>query len=222
MGAYTFTQFQTYLKLRFGDNDAWDSYFPVWINSAYRQLCTTNTVWELRRNLYIPELETSATADTVDGTAYISSPADTLIVREIYDTDNNLRLNWMPWSEYIGRTDRTTAANEGKPTKWHRQGGYIFLYPTPDDAYTMTIYYKKRVADLTGTDVTAIGAEWDDIILEIAHYYGRMWNNEYDKAKISKEAAKEKIAELMTGYWSEERARRESIRPNENMTGPTY
>jgi hypothetical protein len=220
MGLYTYAQFKDRLKLRLGNNDAWDDYYGVWINSAYRELCTKQTVWELKRTLYIPQLETSTTAATVDGTGYVSVPSDCLAIREVYDSTNELRLTWMSWPYYISKTNKSVEADRDEPLLWHRKGGYIFLYPTPEDAYTLTIYYKKLVDDLTdNAEVTDIGAEWDDIILEMAHFHARMWNNEYDKAKISKEYAKEKVAELMMVYGTEEKARTEMLRPDPNMIG---
>jgi hypothetical protein len=73
------------------------------------------------------------------------------------------------------------------------------------------------------TDVTAIGAEWDDVILEMAHYIGRIWSNEYDKAKVSRDLAKEMIAELITVYDDEEKDRRERVQPDpQQLFRPTY
>jgi hypothetical protein len=225
MGALTFAQYRGRLKSRFGENDSWDSstdYYGIWVNSAYRYLATLEKLAETKRHVLIPDLETSASATTSDGVAYVSEPSDTLIVREVYDATNNKRLDWLSWQEYVGKTDKATAANENKPTYWHRRSGYIYLYPTPDAAYTLTVYYKKVVADLTGTAVTALGSEWDDVILELAHYYGRMHSNEYDRADVSWKAAKGKIVELVDAYASEEKARRERVQPDPQMNWKTY
>ena len=219
MGGYSFKNFKDYLFLRMGANEAWLNYYPLWINSAYRALCTKDKLWQIKHRLFIPELETDAAINTSVGQGYITTPTDALSVREIYDGTSNTRLDWMSWADYIGYTNRADSAAYAKPQSWHRRGSKIYIYPTPDATYALSVYYKKRVADLSGdSDVTVIGAEWDDVILELAHYFARVWNNEYDKAKFSKDAATEMIAGIMTTYGQEEMARREQIKPNILMT----
>lgn len=220
MGDYTKTQFEDYLQHRLGGNTAVESpvnYLSVWINGAYRFLTTSDTIWGIKRRLYFPELEASdTTQSTADGTAYISVPTDCLVVREIYDRTNNRRLNWISWSEYIKKSDRADTTAEGDPLKWIRSGTYLYLYPTPDAVYAMTVYYKKRPAALSAADdTTVIGKEWDDVILEVATFMARNWLNEPERAEIAKKTAAEMIGGLMTVYGAEERARRETVRPDE-------
>jgi hypothetical protein len=224
MGALTYTLFKSRLRSRFGENDEWDSYYGIWVNSAYRYLATLEKISETKRNVFIPDLETSTALNTSDGVAYIAEPTDALIVREVYDSTNNKRLDWISWQDYVGKTDKATAANENKPSYWNRRSGNIYLYPTPDAVYSMTVYYKKVVADLVAADsVTVLGSEWDDIILELANYYGRMWSNEYDRAETCMKAAKSKMVELVDAYTSEEKARRDRITPDAQMVWrPTY
>lgn len=212
MGAYTFSQFKEYAKERMGGNDAWDARYPVWVNSAYRQLTSRDKVGSSR--IEIPELETSSSATTVDGTAYVSVPSDCISIIEIFDETNDVNLSWTPFDEYISRTDRADTTKEDKPTYWVRSGAYIYLYPTPDSAYTLTIHYRKRPADLSGdSDVTVLGEEWDDVILELAVSIGRDWANEPEKAIYSRKLAESMAKDIMDIYNREEKARDESMRP---------
>ncbi len=226
MGALTFTNFRAYVRSRFGENDSFSSptdYYGVWVNQAYRYVSTLEKISETKRHVFIPDLETSTSSNTSDGVAYIADPADVITVREVYDATNNKRLDWISWPEYVGKTDKATAANENKPTFWHWRGGNIYLYPTPDASYSMTVYYKKLPAELTGTAATVLGQEWDDIIVELACYYGRMWTNEYDRAEVSMKAAKAKMIELVDTYNSQERARRDRVQPDPQVSWrPTY
>jgi len=224
MGAKSFTNFKAHLKLRMGNNDAWDPYYGEWVNSAYRYLTSLDRVAKAGRSAYFPQLETSEDKTTTAGYPYVAVPSDALTVRECFDATNKTHLEWMSWGDYVSQTNRDETTSRGKPAKWHRRGAYIYLYPTPDGEHTIRAYYRKLVADLSGgTDVTAIGAEWDDIILELAHYFARLWNNEYDKAKVSHDDAFNRIAQLMTVYDDEEKARREVMRPDEQGTWqPTY
>jgi hypothetical protein len=216
-GNYGLDDFVSLLTGRFGNNDHWVNDYSKWVNQAYRYLCTLDTVPELKKKIWIPELETDTTAATVAGQEYVTSPTGMLVPREIFDSTNSQRLDWFSWQDFIGRTDRATSAARSKPTKWHWRGGKIYLNPTPDAVYTLTVYYKKNVTELTGTDVTIIGAEWDDVILELAHYFGRMYSNEYDRAEKSMNAAVRMIAGVMDTYKSVEKARREVLAPHQNL-----
>jgi len=204
MGAWGFDTFKELLKQRAGLRGDLDSlgtsslnYYGIWVNNAYRQLCTQNNVLGLKKNLYFPELFTSTTATTTDGTAYVSTPASTLYITEVFDTTNGRKLDWIPWKKYIEYTDRTDTDKEGDATEWVRYGSRIYLHPTPSTTGdTLTIYYKKLVADLASADPTIIGAEWDEPILELAAYKMFSAIAEYEKAKFSKEAFLEMAAGL--------------------------
>ena len=151
MGALTFAYLKEMVKLRLGNNAAWSAagdssldYYGIWVNSAYRMLCTQDKVLGLPKKLYFPELLTSTTKTTTDGTAYVTVPSDVLYITEVYDTTHNVRLTNIPWKQYIEYTDRTTTTAESDPTEWVRYSGYIYLHPTPQTTGdTMTIYYKK-------------------------------------------------------------------------------
>ena len=176
MGTYTYTLFKSYLKLRCGSNSAFDDYYGVWVNSAYSFLTTSETIGGVRKRMYFPELEVNDTVTTSNGFAVVSPPTDCLITREIYDSTNTRRLDWIPLSEYVNKTDRADTSAEGQPQKWTRMGSYYYLWPTPDATYSLLVYYKKRPTALSGaSDVTAIGKEWDDIILELATSIARNW-----------------------------------------------
>jgi hypothetical protein len=217
MGVWTFTEFQTYLKLRLGGNDKFETptnYLAIWVNAAYRDLVYGDLFIPLKKRVYFPELQTSATVATVDGTAYIAVPTDCLTITEVFDETNNKRLDWVPFRQYLAYTDRDTAASEGKPTEWVRSGSNIYLHPTPGSAYSLYVYYKKRAAVLSGSEVTAIGSEWDNVLLELATETAHRWLNDPEKAKLAKERAAEMAAAVISTYDHEDLARRERVRPD--------
>lgn len=202
MGTKTFTQFRDQLKLEIYQRDDLESptnYYSIWINQAYIALVT-------RKDLYFPELEKDASATTTDGTAYVESPAYTLFIRTVFDDDNTTKLNKISWLDYIKKTDRATSTAESKPHFWTRAGGgstrgRIYLYPTPDDAYDLTIYHRARPARLSAaSSTTEIGEEWDEIILKMAVWQTLMRLKEYDKAKEEKEMVDSMIRDLRGVY----------------------
>jgi hypothetical protein len=221
MGTSTFTLFQTALKFRHQNNDSFDSMYPIWINRGYKQLATMDRIWNLRRSIYFPELQTSADVTSVASTATIAKPTDCLTVSEIYDATNNNHLGWLSWNSYVGMTDRYTAT--GKPGLWHRKGDLIYLHPTPDGAYTIRVYYRKFPAVLSAaSDTTVLGSEWDDIILDLADYHSRKDTGEYDKAKMLLDSSMTRIGDLVTVWDDEEKARRERMSPDIQGIWATY
>ena len=222
MGNLSFAELKDQLRVRNGNNSAYDTagteasnYYGLWINKAYRQLCTQDNVLGVTRKIRFPQTNTSTTATTVDGTAYVSVPSDCLFITEVYDTTNNRKLDEISWKSYIEYTDRTTTTSENYPTEWTRYGERIYLHPTPDAAYTVTIYYKKLVEDLTGTTTTIIGAEWDDPIIELASYIMYTWLGEYDKAKYCKEQFVAQATGLASLYLNEDRDRDAAFGPSQ-------
>jgi len=226
MGSLTYTEFRDYVSLNFGDNTAWSTptdFYGIWVNMAYKRLTTQDRFWGIRQPFYFPQLETSSTASTVDGTAYVSVPTDCLVIREVYDTTNNYRLTNIPHSEYVGNTDRTTTTSEAKPVDWVRRGTYIYLHPTPDSAYTMTIFYRKVPASMSGgSDVTLIGTEWDEPIVTLAAHIGKLWTMDYANADILKNAFIEQASGILTIYGQEEKARDASFSVHEVYRDRSY
>ena len=221
MGNTDFSAMTEQLKYRCGNDAGPESagassldYYGIWINQAYRQLCSQDYVLGLKKRLYFPQLFTSTTATTVDGTAYVSVPTDALYITDIFDTTNGKKLTHITQKQYLEYTDRTTAASEGDPSQWTRFGARIYLHPTPDAAMTMTIYYKKLPAELSGTLTTVIGAEWDDVIIELAAYKAFLWLHEYEKSKVVKESFLEMAAGLADCYQNENKDRDESFGPS--------
>lgn len=181
-------------------------YIGIWYNQALKDLTTKNRYMGLRKNFVFPTLETSIADTTVDGQAYIVTPSDCLIVRHVYDTTNNVKLERINWYTYVSYTDRETATSEGKPNEWIRSAGNIYLHPTPDSAYDLDIFYKKTHPALTlTTDTTLLGDEWDDIVVQLAVIKGQMWMNDWDKVKLLKDAWMEDVSAMLGIYDQEEK-----------------
>ena len=215
MGTKLFSAFQADLTFNLGKRSDVADYVGDWINTAYMTLTTGNRVWGLKKDFYFPELETSTTASTVDGTAYVSVPTDALIVRTVWDSTSDRKLDrieLVTYSEYTGRADTTA---EDAPTKYMRRGGYLYLYPTPDAVYSLTIYYRKRPTLLSGaSDVTAIGAEWDEPLVKLATAQSWLRLQNIEKYKLWREEFLSDVSALIGIYDQEERDEKGFIRPD--------
>lgn len=215
MGTETFATFVDHLTMMFGERTDLTSvgavnFYQKWINFAYIRLTTRNRFWGIKKSFYFPELEiTSSALNTTAGTAYVVTPTDGLIIREVWDSTSDVKLNNIPHSKYIEYTGRAVTASRGKPTEWVRQGLNIYLHPTPDAVYAMYAYYRKVPAVLTATNTTAIGVEWDEVIIQMAYIIGKEWLGEYDKANAMKKTLAESFAGIIGIYDAEELARRQ-------------
>lgn len=219
MGTYTYTNFQAYLKLRMGNALEWESpvnYYGIWVNAAYKRLCASDRIFPIQKVFIFPELEIDTSETTEVGTGYVATPADCQVIRRVYHTTDNVKLDWMSFGQYVEYTDKATTANRAVPTKWHRRGANILLYPTPDNSSdSLRIFYKKRPAALSDNgDVTVLAAEWDEPILELAHHIARSWLNEWDLADKSKKALTEMEADIISAIAAEEKDRKEYWRPD--------
>ena len=221
MGNKTFSTLKTELKLRLGrrsDIEDIDStnFYETWINYAYQDITRRNKFFGKTFHFYFPQLESIDTSQsTTDGTAYINVPDSTLIIRQVWDSTNDYLLKHIGWMTYLKKSGRASSTSESEPKKWTRSGSYIYLYPTPDDAYTMYIYYRKMVSALSDAgDTTAIGEEWDELILGLATYKGCSWLREYDDAEKAKAEFIDMANNILGVYGQEELANRSKLELN--------
>lgn len=187
MGHYSFVNFQTYVKLNLGNRSGLDTYLPIWVNAAYMELCATNKVATRRgmKNITFPNLDTEVNSETIDGQPHISRPSDCLHIHTVWDMTNDKRLTYRSPRWYFDQTGRANTSSEGKPDFWVPYGNKTYLYSTPDDAYNMKTYLRKRPTRLVeDAETTVIGEEWDDAILALATVKAHIGVRDFGNAEI--------------------------------------
>ncbi len=217
MGERTYAEMCADLKFHLGNRTDSDTNIANWINVAYKDLTTRNMLWGVKmpEQYIFPELNTSASKSTTDGVAYVTVPTDALYVATIDDTTSKRKLVNIPWREYIKHPDRATTTSEGAPTKWVRYGLNLYLYPTPDATYALTVYYRKRPAELVNaSDVTLVGDEWDEPILKLAVIQSFRRFGEYEKAEVEKKEWVDMMAAKVGMYFREESDRETYRKPD--------
>jgi hypothetical protein len=229
MGSIGFDTMCAEVKLRMGNrsdlepynattnpsgNKAGVDWYGLWVNQAYKHICSSTNLFGIARKVIIPELETMVTVATVASTATIAIPTAYTIVRYMFDSSNNTRLRWIPESKYVNYTDRSLTSAYAKPNEWCRMGQYIYLHPTPDAAYNIQVFYKTLPTDLSGDGVTEIGSEWDEPITTLATYKGMMKMRELDQANSIKTELVSMLGDVIPAAHEEERDRQEWIRPD--------
>lgn len=216
MGTYTLANFTDYLTLELGQRSDVTTYVANWVNQAYVDFTTRDKFWGLRipKTFKFPELDSSQPDVTADGTAYISTPSDCLYAYTVHDDTNDKDLAGISWRSYLKKSGRATATSEGKPTKWVRSGSRIYLSPTPDAAYAVTVYFRKIPTVMTTGTTTAIQSIWDEPILKLAVIQSLMRLKEYDKAKAEKAEWLDSMASKLGIYANEPIDREEFFSPN--------
>lgn len=226
MGTWDYDRFKAELLLGFGNRDDLTSptdWAGRFINKAYLTLCTKNRFWTLKKPFDFPELETSATASTVDGTAYITTPTDAYLIRHLHDNTSDVPMRPIGYLDYANKVDKADTSAEGAPTTWVRMGTKLYLYPTPDAVYTIGIYYRKRPTLLSaGTDVTALNPEWDEPIVMLAEYMLHMKFKDYEKAVKVKEEWLDTVAGIMGAYDVPQQDARNHRQPHPGYMGSGY
>ena len=218
MGILKYTEFKAELKLQLGQRTDLDSlggvdYIGQWVNRAYLTLTTKNKIAGVSRRFYFPELETSTASTTTDGDSTINVPSDCMVIRHIWDSTNDKKLRNISFDKYLSYPGRTDTTKENEPTQWVRNEDYIYLYPTPDDSYTLYIYYRKRPTVMSDdNDTTAIGAEWDEAILQLAVIQSLRRLKQYDQAKEEENAWEDLVRGIMEVYYQEELDSKEYVR----------
>jgi hypothetical protein len=220
VGAKAFSTFKTDLKFHLGrvNDTTLDTYTAGWLNTAYITLTTKNRFWGLKRDFYFPELFDFSSTSCTDGTAWVQTAARCLYVEEVWDTTNDVQLHKISWNDYISKAGRADTDSEGDPTHWVVHGATgnnneyrkVWLNPTPDSSQGINIYYRKIPAELSeDDDVTAIGVEWDEPLLQLAVIQAHMRLNEFDRFELKKQEWLDAVSGLIGIYDKEDLARKD-------------
>ena len=222
MGNFTLDTLWQQVKFRMGQRNDLEqvgtdvlNYYEMWVNQAYTQICAADFLFGVPKKVIIPQLETSVTETTTASTPYITLPTSASIIRHVFDNTNHYRLRWIPEAKYVNYADRDNTSAYSNPTEWARLENKIYVHPTPNSDVSITVFYKQMPTLLTGEATTAIGGEWDEVIVSIATYKAMLWLGEYEKAEIVKGEIVDLLTAIIPPVHQEEKDRREWRRPDE-------
>jgi hypothetical protein len=108
--------------------------------------------------------EAIATATTTASQNYVSLPSDFVFEYEFQITvnTNKYRLCPIPYSEFLEKSG--TNSSTSQPTHYCYYADVMYLYPSPNSAYTLTLHYIKR---LTTLSVSADNNGWTNYAEEM-------------------------------------------------------
>jgi hypothetical protein len=137
------------------------------------------TIANLQEDFFI----TSATFSTTSGTKSYALPSDFRFIRRLEhystsDPNDIVKVDEMPFPRTEGQHEWPWASN-GKPTNYVIRGSQLDIYPIPDDAYPMRLYYDARQSDLNqDSDSPTSPIEFHDMIALWAAILGLVKNAE--------------------------------------------
>lgn len=152
--------------------------------------------WEVCDKFKFREKETQTTLTTVASTRDVSVPTDcfaTRIAVVIGEDLSDIQLEQIDEQTYEGLYN-SDPEYEDIPTKYFRYGSVIRLYPTPDQAYSLVVYYWKTLTDLSVANDPSIPQSWHEIVL-----FGAIWRqfaklSDFEK-KVSFQADQQRLIE---------------------------
>lgn len=152
---------KTELKSRLGNRQDLDTRMDRWINYAFFEIVSNPrfNFWELDSDYQFTTVAATAEYDIQSGAG------DLHFILDVRDTTNERKLLRTHWS-YLDKV----VATSGAPTRYYRFGPNIILEPTPDDAYDITVRYRKRPNDLStnNSSFEGLGTEWEEKIITLA------------------------------------------------------
>ena len=226
MGDWGFDKFKLYLKFQLGQRPdieaatgSAENLYGVWVNLAYRELTKGRKLLGKEYGFRFPQIETSGTDNTEDGVAYIDVPSGCIYVEDVYDETSKRWLEPIPHRQYLQYTDRADTSAEGEPAEWVRRGSYVYLHPTPGAIYSVRMYYAPLVAELTGTTAASTGAEWDEIILQLALVKALRWTKDYEAMGAEAKALGTLLDQMVGVYKKEELGRQPFVKADRMALG---
>lgn len=133
-----------------------------------------------------------ATADTTAGTPILALPATIRIADEIKNPSGCLLIK-------VPLRDILTGTETGEPTRYAEYGSSVYLWPTPEAAYTLTFLGVTSVAiPATDNDSNIWTTEAYDLISAHAKFrlYDALWYDR-ERAAMAQAEAGEAFARLM-------------------------
>lgn len=142
-----------------------------WINEGYYEIADYD----------LSSFEAKHTITTAPGDYEYDMPSDCRKVIGVYD--ENGAIEWSDIKRYTRQNPDPSSDGEDSPASCAIYGGSIYFYPTPDDAYDITILYYKlpdRLSDSNPNHILPSNKESMLIDYATAKYNER--EKDYEKA----------------------------------------
>ena len=176
----TLAEFRTALTTAVGNpNGISSTVLDDCINRAYLKICDMFTFSQNTKR---------TTVSTTIGTRTYNLAANDTTVLGVWNKTYKYSLIKVDHHQVNDFDDQSTASpRTGRPKKYYRADGSIFIMPAPDAVYTLELVTKQKVAKLVNTsDTPVLYSTWDDGIIMLARwYYFDQYAMDYPKAQYA-------------------------------------
>lgn len=166
-----------------------------------------DTINDIYNEYRLPFMQTTqdytVTANVADITNGTGLPTDFDQAVDIIDRTNGQE-QLIPYRDIREVDQWYTDANDtslhpaGKPEFWYFYGQTPYLFPTPADAYTLTLrYYKKPTELAQDTDVPSIPSNFTELLVVGATFRAMQVRDDYDEAVVFENKYEELLQKLV-------------------------
>lgn len=166
----------------------------TWINLAQREV--QKLLLQAGVNYYMTPVQTS----TVSGQADYVLPSDfiTLHRLEIVISGTGVNENRQPLGPITTNQQDLVLITSGIPTNYYIKKDRVTVSPTPDNTYTLRLYYSPRVADLAGDSSTPdVPEQFMEYVAILAAYNGFIKDDRAPENIVAKKAKYEELLKQM-------------------------
>lgn len=173
MGLMTLEEFRKELHAVFADRKAGNERIDRWVNQAY---------FEIAGQTDFEDLKCRQEFTTIEGISQYEMPDGFIKFISVFDTSNKRRMLRMD-QEHIALQD-VEEDSWSTPERWAIHGNTLYMFPPPNDAYSITAIFLKEPDPLVDPeDTTVIPPTWDLSILLHAQKIGWYSFGEIDKGR---------------------------------------
>lgn len=177
--AYTRDQLKTRALHDDFDPAKYGNQVVEWLNEALHRVA---------RRVSLPPLEKAQTVVTADGDALYDLATNLVRVEAVHIADP--AGGRVPLDEVTNETIDEAAIGSGKPTAYALYAGQLYLYPTPDGAYSVIVVYFESpsfaAADTTTAQV-GFPDDYADVLVDYAR--SKLFDREDDPETAAKKMA---------------------------------
>ena len=151
-------QMKTHIGLIVNRSDTHDDLVEDALNFALQEISMRHAFRDMKSQSNIV---------TADGVAYATLPTSThrVVEARLIDGTQSYELDLRPKRQLVNLHPNASSESEGKPDFAYQEGSLLYLFPIPDDAYTITLTVVKLMADMDDDSDTPEVSGIDRVII---------------------------------------------------------
>lgn len=196
--AYTLSSVTTRVQDRIKDTGFSTSTIRSFLNDVQR---------DIFNDYRLPFMETSVSYTLTAGDSDITSGAglpanfDQVVALAVTTDGAEQLITYKSIPQILQEYPDPSSVTSSAPRYWYRYGNEIKVFPSPDLAYTVTLYYIKKPTELSNdADVPEVPSNFEELLVLGATYRVHEVKDNYDKAAITERRYIEALDQMVNRY----------------------